>query len=1021
MVFTRFSPQEKKAINPSPVPVQFPQTANSTSVDTNFNTGKEVLGGAKTVGKFAASIPQGFARDIATLPSVIANQPDAKIDPKKFGNPTLGNVVFGTYDEFSARSEAVSNLTPFGVSEEKAGSIGPVAIGALTATDLVGKPFKRVLGGIFSSFKKTNKINVDDIYDLERRYTLDKPPSIADDEELVYFQRTDGDKQYIATTREQAELQAADPTKIEVGVVKKGDIEPTVFSEKNREGLGLLPREKADEIIRANRILPERKFIERLNKAFPDQQNKIGGQYVPRSTDKLAIAARQVIKEDLKTAERIVRTQADDNAVAVASELLNKYARQADEATDPALKSALYDKAASIAEEIAPKLTEAGRTIQAASIFGRLTPEGQLRLAARQIDLYNSTIPNPAKHKTLTGENARHIAEEQTAIMQMPDGIEKAMRQQRLSRYIADLVPSPFFEKVAATWKAGLLTGIKTSGLNIGTSASHLLSETIKDIPATGVDSVASLFTGKKTVSLPFSQAQLKQAFSGLGDGTIKGKRYFFSGFDEREIGKKIDYKHVNFGKGKVGKTFQFYTDTVFRTIGSQDQPFYYAAYARSMMDQAIATAKNEGVPRAQRLTRAYQLVEDPTEEMIRYATLDASTAVFINKTGLGEAAAKIQRLPVVGQFILPFARTPSAVAMQILNYSPVGAVKTIVENIGKGRFDQRLFSQGIGRSITGTAPLFIGYKLYENGLITLDYPGGDERSIELNQAEGVAYNSVKVGSNWRNVISLGPAGNLLLLGAHFRRSIEDAGSPSEAWAMAAGGALKSFTEQTFLTGLKNFIDGVTDPVRYGKTFLPNLISSFVPTIVSDVARANDPLERRSSGVIERVQSRIPVARNELEPRVDALGNAVERPAGPIASMVDPTRPSQDISTPVTQELRRLMIEGYRVAPTKLGDREGYDVLTDAQNTALWQTTGEIINTKLYSLFESPKYQTLPDDEKAKVIEKFVQEAKDYGRAVTVIDATRDLTGQELKDELKRLKEGKLLTRDVFRKYTELR
>ena len=45
---------------------------------------------------------------------------------------------------------------------------------------------------------------------------------------------------------------------------------------------------------------------------------------------------------------------------------------------------------------------------------------------------------------------------------------------------------------------------------------------------------------------------------------------------------------------------------------------------------------------------------------------------------------------------------------MQFINYSPVGIVKTIAENIGKGKFDQRMFAQGIGRGITGTGVLYL-------------------------------------------------------------------------------------------------------------------------------------------------------------------------------------------------------------------------------------------------------------------------------------------------------------------------
>ena len=193
-------------------------------------------------------------------------------------------------------------------------------------------------------------------------------------------------------------------------------------------------------------------------------------------------------------------------------------------------------------------------------------------------------------------------------------------------------------------------------------------------MPAAIVDTAASLFTGERTKVLT-----TRTAFNGLKEGTIKGIRYFSSGFDERNIAAKLDYKKVNFGTGKVAKFFDKYTGIVFRSLGAADQPFYYAALSRSLMDQALAQGKNAGKKGKELVKFAENLVQSPTEQMIRYGTADATTAVFQNQTSLGKAAKQIQRIPGVGELILPFGRTPSSVAMQIINYSPVGVVKTIM------------------------------------------------------------------------------------------------------------------------------------------------------------------------------------------------------------------------------------------------------------------------------------------------------------------------------------------------------
>src|SRR3989304_3696674 len=133
-------------------------------------------------------------------------------------------------------------------------------------------------------------------------------------------------------------------------------------------------------------------------------------------------------------------------------------------------------------------------------------------------------------------------------------------------------------------------------------------------------------------------------------------------------------------GKGNLARALQAYTNTVFRVLGAEDQPFYYATKLMSLYEQAKVAAINQNLKGAKAQELIDQLVQNPTEKMIKYATKDAETAVFINQTTLGDIARGIQRLPG-GEIIVPFGRTPSAVAMQIGNSSPRGTQKTKMAN----------------------------------------------------------------------------------------------------------------------------------------------------------------------------------------------------------------------------------------------------------------------------------------------------------------------------------------------------
>jgi len=350
---------------------------------------------------------------------------------------------------------------------------------------------------------------------------------------------------------------------------------------------------------------------------------------------------------------------------------------------------------------------------------------------------------------------------------------------------------------------------------------------------------------------------------------------------------------------------------------------------------------------------------------------------------------------------------------MQIVNYSPVGIAKTVIENIGKGRFDQRAFSQGLGRGITGTAVLVIGAALYDNDLVTLDRPT-NEKERKLWEIEGRQANTVKVGDKWRTVQSFGPAGNLLIIGGHFKRAFDESGTPTEAMSEALLGSGKSFTEQTFMRGVNQFVGALSDPERSAPFVVGNTISSIIPTIVSDVARATDIKERRAETVPEKMMARIPGARQRLEPQVTVLGKEKEPTANPLELMIDPTRPSKEISSPVITELRRLWDEGWEVSPSLLGTRTGYDVLSQQENTELWKRAGTITNDALDILITNPLYNDLPDETKADAISKIITGSQTAAKTEMVADKLTGLEGKELTDMIFELRKSGLATQDII-------
>ena len=791
----------------------------------------------------------------------------------------------------------------------------------------------------------------------------------------------------------------------------------------------------------------ERGLITRVKETAPELKQRVQGQYIPRSTDDLAIKARNLIRDDIVTAEKMAREGVDDYSVAVASELMNHYNNLAALAITEADKLKFYDRTADIANELAPILTAQGRTIQAAAIYGRMTPEGILRFSARQIQKYNEEIKKvpplvrkmqglPDEIPPITAQQTKELVEEARRITDMPDGEDKAMAFHQLQDKIAELTPTPLMRKIISLWKAGLLTGMKTTGLNLSANLFHGISEIVKDVPAVAVDSVASLFTGKRTVALTAGKT-----VEGLEEGFHKGWRYLTTGLDERRIGAKLDYKRIHYGNSLFAQALQKAERFVFNLIGAGDQPFYYGAKARAIQSQAIAQAMNKGLKGIEARKFVDDLAANPIDEMLKNATGDAETAVFQNPTELGRIARGIQRVGGgLGEIVVPFARTPAAVAMQVLNYSPVGVLRGLGTAIAAGKDFaqiQRQFSLTMGRGITGSAILGLGAWLYSRDRVSLGFPQ-DERERKQWELEGKQPNSIKVGDKWRQAHLLGPLGLMIIWGGHIRNFYDETGSTTaavnatEAMVRSASGIAKTFTEQTFVRGVESALGLVTDPERNWERSVRVLLGPFgpsaIPTIVSDVARAIDPYQRRTGDglrgiMLEGAMARIPGLRQQLEPRIDVAGEKVVRPGTPLEVMIDPTRPLEAKTSPVIDELARLSEADYAATPTDFGGRHGFKSLTPEQNTLLEQKAGQRLFRALNDLVVSTEYQAMSDEEKAETIKDFTERARINARAELlkeILYGPEGPKGQALTKKIQELKDDRVLTQAVRRRLLEI-
>ena len=721
--------------------------------------------------------------------------------------------------------------------------------------------------------------------------------------------------------------------------------------------------------------------------------------YTVRNTKNLQTKAANLVKDQPDEAARIAANGTDDTAVAVGSELIKKYQNEGN-----------YQAAIDVVQQLAPKLTEAGRTAQAASIYGRLTPEGALRFSQRQLDKYNeaegligrSGKPNSKKLATLSPEKAKQIDEAAQAVQALPDGEAKIKAIIELQRLTQGVTPTPTLEKLTNIWRAGLLTSARTlEGGFIGNASKAAL-----DIPAQavagGIDRfITAPMLNKGVRSNVFT---LKGLLSGAKEGAGRGAEYMKTGIDPRDVGRGYDLKPANYDGGGTLNTLGKGSEYVYRAMGAIDNPAYYSALKRG---------KNEQVKIAR--SRGDKVTADKLEgDDLAGAENFAREAVFQNDTTLGTIASEIKNAPqrikdptsrkaaqAVVDFVIPFSKIPSAVATALVDYSPVGVVLQAGKQGIKKENDLRAINTAIGKSTVGSiGGVWLGNQLYNNDLLTLEEPQ-DPKERELWKLQGKQKFAIKIGDKWRSLNYVQPLGGLLALGGGYQRAVDE-GDPNPLNTAALTG-VKSVTEQSFLQGVSNAITSVTDDQNRA-AYINGLAGSTVPNAVRDFARATDTLEREVNTPLDAIRAGIPGLRQQNLAQKDPFGKDVERKQSPLGVLADPFKSTKSKSDPVVDELTRLYEadpEDLGVVPSKLQKNQTFAgetaKLTPEQLNDFKGQVGQTAFNEIQNTLNTDEYKSLSDQDKSKAIKSIISASRSNAKeSFAANNVLKDKKDQEL-------------------------
>jgi hypothetical protein len=536
------------------------------------------------------------------------------------------------------------------------------------------------------------------------------------------------------------------------------------------------------------------------------------------------------------------------------------------------------------------------------------------------------------------------------------------------------------WEMVVEGWKAGLLSGPVTHTTNLfGTGAFQVLRAPVDALASIiGIARGASPGMGESDrASMSEAVARITGMLGGVQDGLKVAAATFRL---DDPTGKTEAYRTAN--PGRAGEIIRI----PLRLMGAEDALVTTMYMRGELKTQAIRQAFDEQLNPSTRefAERVQHLTNNPTPD-IQAAAEAAATRMTFNAP-LGEKGVALQLFVNKWnlQWMIPFIRTPINIAKELLRMSPfapaVGEWRADIAKGGVAR-DRALAEIALG---TGITVLTMAYAFAGN------ISGAGDADPGKNRGKAGVWQpySILIGDTWYEYARIQPTGTLMGMAADIA-NIWDHMTDEEKDKLPkliSAAFAQAITNQTFLQGITNFVNAMSDPARFGPRFLQQMAASTVPNIIGQPTTMADPVVREVNGMIEAIQARVPGMRQDLLPKRDWLGGPVETKER--VGVVLPSRTLKVSEDKVRLEAARMDIS-MAAAPKKTHIGKGTGKLGDVPLTPEERNTfakvgGEMAHKILTNIVNAPGYDQIPDLVKRKIFSK-VQTASHQVAAVAAL------------------------------------
>lgn len=289
-------------------------------------------------------------------------------------------------------------------------------------------------------------------------------------------------------------------------------------------------------------------------------------------------------------------------------------------------------------------------------------------------------------------------------------------------------------------------------------------------------------------------------------------------------------------------------------------------------------------------------------EKANEFSVIEAQEAVFHQASSAADKFNSLKNdnllVGIIGNAIMPFAKTPINIARNSVTYSPIGLMKGVYEmtkGVQSGRCTADEGIRHLSKGMTGSAIMVLGAYLFSQGI--LNGTTGDDDKDSFEESRGKQSYSLNLPNGTYSLSWLSVANVPLFTGVNAMQIMTEKGFSNTDALEAVASIADPFVNASFMSGLVSTLKQLGGSTNYDdkdaesvRKLLTNVFKTYITQFFPSAGKhINTVLNQYKKStyddntigqILNSAQAAIPFMAANLQNQVDVYGNDVENVGG---------------------------------------------------------------------------------------------------------------------------------------------